>query len=117
MARVEDVDGHRVEGTYLDPDGVRDLIRQLHGILLLLDEMTARDGENGTAAARYGKDGRISGARYLVDRNTSTLRDTRRTVAALAGTLRGLLDGTVRMVNDHVDRDGRATDDVRTAGG
>lgn len=117
MARVEDLDGRRVEGTYLDPDGLRDLVRQLHAIVLLLDDMAAPDGETGAAAARYAKDERISGAQYLVRRNTATLKDTRDAVVALAATYRDLLNGTVRMIDDHTGRDGDAHDDVRTAGG
>ncbi|MGH3657231.1 MAG: hypothetical protein ACRDUA_11270 [Micromonosporaceae bacterium] len=117
MARVGDAEGREVEGTYLDPDGIRDLIRQLHGIVLLLDGMADSNGDNGSAASPYGKDTRVTGARYLTDRNATTLRDTRRAVLNLAAKYRDLLDGAVRMVDSHVESDSGARDDVRNAGG
>jgi len=71
VARVGDLDGHQREGVYLNADGLRDLIRQLHGIVLLLDEMSGHDGHLGNASAEYGKNAWISGSGYLVDRNTA----------------------------------------------
>ncbi len=116
MARVGDLDGHNREGVYLNADGLRDLIRQLHCIVLLLDEMSGTDAHLGKASADYGKDARISGTRYLVDRNTSTLESTRKAVLGLAAKYRRLLDGSVRLVDSHGDVDGDGAGGVRDAG-
>ena len=116
MARVGDLDGHDREGVYLNADGLRDLIRQLHGIVLLLDEMTGTDGHLGRASASYGNDSRVAGTRYLVDRNTSTLETTRKAVLGLANKYRWLLDGSARLVDTHREADGDGAGGVRDAG-
>ncbi len=116
MARVGDLDGHNREGVYLNADGLRDLIRQLHGIVLLLDEMSGHEGHLAKSSATYGKDGRISGSGYLVDRNTSTLEATRKAVLGLAAKYRRMLDGSVGLINTHADADGDGAGGVRDAG-
>lgn len=106
MARIGDLEGNLREGTYLDPEGVRGLIRQLHAIVLLLDTMTGEDGDTSKTAAAYGKDARVTGVGYLVDRNNSTLKEMRRAVKRLAAESGRLLDVAVRLVDDHTGVDG-----------
>lgn len=109
MARIGDLEGNLREGTYLDPEGVRGLIRQLHAIVLLLDTMTGEDGDTSKTAAAYGKDARVTGVGYLVDRNNSTLKEMRRAVKRLAAESGRLLDVAVRLVDDHTGVDGEGS--------
>lgn len=88
----------------------------MHGIVLLLDEMSGQDGHLGEASAAYGKDSRIAGTGYLVDRNTSTLETTRKAVLGLATKYRRLLDGSVGLSGRHGDADREGADGVRDAG-